>query len=400
MRICQVVPYFPYQEHIDGKPIEKGYNIGGVEYHVYYLSKELSKLGHEIDIITTKSPINEQLSEVKNINVIRLPINFRVYNTPVSFSVFKAIKNRYDVIHTHTPVPLFADFAALANTKNKIPFALTFHNKITKEGTIGGLLSALYNKTMGKFLLSHSDKIIITTKSYKNSLPIIKFKNKLVVIPNGVNIEDINTISKNSENISKINELKLKYKIPSEDKIVLSVGALHPYKGHKYLIDAFSKLIKKHNRLHLLIVGQGPLKNELIEQCKARDILNKVTFTGYVSSKDLLYYYAMSDVFVFPSISEMEGFGIVQLEAMASKKPVISTEIPGVVDVDSEEKASIHVPPKDVDALANAMSKVLFDESLAKQMGENGRRLVEEKYTWERVAKMTEEVYKEVLKSN
>jgi len=83
---------------------------------------------------------------------------------------------------------------------------------------------------------------------------------------------------------------------------------------------------------------------------------------------------------------------------MASKKPVISTEIPGVVDVDSEEKASIHVPPKDVDALANAMSKVLFDESLAKQMGENGRRLVEEKYTWERVAKMTEEVYKEVLK--
>lgn len=399
MRICQVVPYFPYQEHIDGKPIEKGYNIGGVEYHVYYISKELSKLGHEIDIITTKSPINEQLSEVKDINVIRLPVNFRIYTTPVSFSVFKAIKNRYDVIHAHTPVPLFADFAALANTKNKIPFVLTFHNEITKEGNIGGLLSALYNKTMGKSLLSHSDKIIVTTKSYaESSYQLAKIRSKIIIIPAGVNICDFNIDLNDSNVLFKIEKLKRKFMISDKEKVIICVAGFYEYKGHKYLISAFSKILKKYQDIHLLLVGQGPLKNALIKQCEELGILSKVSFSGYASSIDLPYCYAMSDIFVLSSCSEMEGFGVVQVEAMAVGKPVISTTLPGVMDVDIEEKASIHVPPKDVDALANAMIKILSVESLAKQMGRNGRRLVEEKYTWEKIAKMIEEVYKEVLK--
>ena len=93
----------------------------------------------------------------------------------------------------------------------------------------------------------------------------------------------------------------------------------------------------------------------------------------------------------------MEGFGIVQLEAMACGKPVITTTIPGPSEVDAEEVATIHVPPRDIEALTDAITKLISNEDLARKMGEKGRRLVEAKYTWSKIARDISGIYRGLM---
>ena len=114
MNICQVSPYFPYREHIAGTKVESGYHIGGVEKHVYLISKHLSERGHNVSIITTRSPIHKSLNEPDGLDVVRLPMDLRIYNSNLTILNFMKLDlSRYDIIHAHTPVPAMADIAAL-----------------------------------------------------------------------------------------------------------------------------------------------------------------------------------------------------------------------------------------------------------------------------------------------
>ena len=392
MKICQVVPCFPYREHLKGRSVEKGYHVGGVEKHVYFISKKLLELGNEVTVFTTKSPQHESLSEIdSDIDIYRVPIGISLYASSIPLHILKDLKGKeYDLIHAHTPTPAIADLAALKNFIKRKPFILTYHNDIGKEDTFGKIVSSAYNATLGTFLLAHADAIIATSKSYAmNSKNLKKYHQKVKIIPNGV---DINVFHPERDSV-KVRE---KYKL-NQDKIVLFVGRIDYYKGCNYLIRAFADVIKAIPQVHLLFVGAGPLIGELKILAESLNIASKVSFTGYVSDEDLPYYYAACDVFVLPSISFYEGFGLVQLEAMACGKPVITTTIPGVREADANEVASIHVLPKDEKALANAIIELLEDEDLAIKKGGNGRKLVEEKYMWEKIAEMTEKVYKEVI---
>jgi glycosyltransferase involved in cell wall biosynthesis len=393
MKICQVVPCFPYQEHLEGKSVEKGYHVGGVEKHVYYISKKLLELGNEVTIFTTKSPQHESLSEIdSDINIYRVPIGISLYASSIPLSTLKNLDVReYDLTHAHTPTPAIADLAALKNFIKRKPFILTYHNDIGKEDIFGKIVSAVYNATLGTFLLAHADAIIATSKSYaKNSKQLKKYLSKVRIIPNGV---DTKVFHSELDSI----KVKEKYKL-DQDKIVLFVGRIDYYKGCPYLIRAFADVIEEVPQAHLLFVGSGPLVGELKKLVADSNIASKVTFAGFVSDKELPYYYAACDVFVLPSISFYEGFGLVQLEAMACKKPVVTTTIPGVKEVDDSEIASIHVRPKDEKALASAILKILQDEDLAKNLGGNGRKLMIEKYSWGIIAKTTECLYSEIIK--
>lgn len=396
MKICLVVPRFPYSEHLEGKLVEKEYEykIGGVEKHAYYLSKGLLELGNEVTIFTTRSKRHNYLSEVNlELNIHRVPMSISLYNSSVPLWILKDLKVKdYDIIHAHTPVPAIADLAALKNINKKRPFILTYHNDIGKENLFGRILSGVYNVTLGKFLLTHADIIIATSKSYAmNSKYLRNYIEKVKIIPNGV---DVKVFNPNLDG----DKVKSKHGL-SDSKIVLFVGWLNPYKGCDYLIRAFADVVKKAPQAHLLFVGIGPLMTELKKLAAHLNIASKVTFAGYVSDLELPYYYAACDVFVLPSVSFQEGFGLVQLEAMACGKPVVTTTIPGVREVDKNEVASIHVLPRDEKALAKAILRLLEDDVLAKNMGKNGRKLVLEKYSWDRIAEMTEKVYKEVTEA-
>ncbi|RLI44918.1 hypothetical protein DRO64_03225, partial [Candidatus Bathyarchaeota archaeon] len=356
MKICQVVPYFPYKEHLQGCPIEDGYHIGGVERHVYNLSTELAKLNHEVTIITTRSPSHDHLSDITDFKVIRIPIDLRVYSSPVSFGLLNLTFKEFDIIHAHTPVPFAADLVAIKNLKERKPFILTYHNDVSKHGTFGKFISMAYNSIFGRLLLKHSDIIIATTKSYAlHSRQLRKYLHKVVVDPNGVDIK------KFRPNLGK-ERIRERYGIDKNAKIVLFVGRLDTYKGCKHLLLAFDIVARKIENAYLVLVGRGPLESTLRKTVTKLGLKSRVFFAGYVKDEELPYYYASSDVFVLPSISEHEGFGVVQLEAMACGKPVIATNIPGVSEVDPRELATIHVPPRDERALAEAILTILKNE--------------------------------------
>jgi glycosyltransferase involved in cell wall biosynthesis len=235
--------------------------------------------------------------------------------------------------------------------------------------------------------LNYSTTIIATTEGYaKNSPQLQKYFYKVTIIPNGV---DCNLFKP----VTNVRELKQKYGFKLNIKIILFVGSLDSYKGCEYLFNSFFEIQKIIEDIHLIFVGKGPLEKSLKKNAIDHNISENISFVGYVNDQDLPSYYAMADVFVLPSISPLEGFGIVQLEAMATGKPVITTTIPGVSEVDPEELATIHVPPKNIQALSNALIRVLQDENLKNRLGENGRKLVIEKYSWEKLAGTLEEIY-------
>ncbi|NQE45707.1 D-inositol-3-phosphate glycosyltransferase [ANME-1 cluster archaeon GoMg2] len=387
MKICQVVSCFPYREYIEGTPVEKGYHIGGVERHVLEISKALIKRGHFVTVLTTRAPHHKNYHEINEFEIVRVPYGVPLYSSSIPFSIFRYLDpDDYDLIHAHAANPTIADLACLKNF-GKIPFILTYHNDITKERYAGKMISYAYNKTLGDFLLKNSNVIIATTKSYaEKSIRLKRFKHKIRVIPNGVNL---NTFNKNIDE----KKIRIHHSIPIQSKIILFVGALEMYKGIKYLLKAFKQVLNYEMTSYLVIVGAGTLSKQLKEMTVELKISDNVIFAGYVKDSDLPYYYSACDIFVLPSTSSGEGFGIVQIEALACGKPVICTDLPGVNEVDPKEVASIHVPPKDCEALADAILKLLENEKIAREMGEKGRKFVEEKYTWDKVSEMTEEVY-------
>lgn len=395
MKICQVSPSFPYKEHLEGKVIDKTYPVGGVSQVVYYLSKELTQMGNDITIITTKSPQHKDLSEtyLENINIRRVPIDIRVFSSSfIAPRMYKCLNpDDYDVIHAHTPVPLIAEIAALRNLGRKCPFVLSYQNDVIKGGFLGSIASVVYGWTFGRLLLGHSDVIIPSTKSYAmKSKPLARYKNKITVVPNGVDVERFHPDIDGSQ-------IRGKYLLDENSKVILFVGRLDIYKGCDYLLKALAIACKKSPQFCLIVVGTGPEESKLKELAKGLVINSNVIFAGFISDEKLPYYYAACDVFVLPSVSPFEGFGLVQLEAMACGKPVVTTTIPGPSEVDAEEVATIHVPPRNIEALADAISRLLNDKALAKKMGDNGKRLVAEKYTWSKIAIDLLEIYKTVL---
>jgi glycosyltransferase involved in cell wall biosynthesis len=176
-------------------------------------------------------------------------------------------------------------------------------------------------------------------------------------------------------------------------KLVLFVGRIVPHKGLDYLIDSAEFTPPD---ICYLIVGRGEYLSTLRRKAREKDLEKRIFFAGKVPSKRLPSYYAASDVFVLPSISRLEAFGLVVLEAMASGKPVIISNIPGVTELITDGEEGMHVEPMDAKDLGDKINQILSDEDLRKKMGQRGREKVEREFSWDKVASQIEEVYREV----
>jgi rhamnosyl/mannosyltransferase len=148
---------------------------------------------------------------------------------------------------------------------------------------------------------------------------------------------------------------------------VLFVGRFVYYKGVDVLVDAMADCPGT-----LLLVGEGPLEPQLRQQVRDRGLQDRVQFIGRVSDDELPAYYQAADLFVLPSIARTEAFGVVQVEAMAAGVPVVSTRLPtGVPWVNQHGISGLVVPPGDRRALADAIGRVLTDDSLRSSLGAN-----------------------------
>ncbi|KUK43261.1 MAG: Glycosyl transferase group 1 [Methanothrix harundinacea] len=317
--------------------------IGGVENYVYNLSRGLVRLGHEVTVLCANEPKSEKEELMDGIRVKRLPYIGKIANTNITPSLpIEILREDFDLIHAHLPTPWSADWSAVFSKMRRRPLILTYHNDIVGAG-FANRAAHLYNRTALKNLLNRADRIIITQPKYLRSSPYLKrYEDKIVVIPVGVDVERFRPMHSD--------------KINNSIFFLSVLDEFHRYKGLDQLLRA--------------LVPEEMLAN----------------------------YYNRCDIFVLPSVSKaQEGFGMVLLEAMACGKPVVCTDIVGVADEVKTKGAGLIVEPSNAEELAEAISHILQDRSLAHKMGEVGRRLVEERYGWEKVAKRVEEVYEGLI---
>lgn len=360
---------------------------GGVENYVYYLSRELVNSGNQVKVVCANEPDIESKQRVEGIEVERLPYMGKIANTNITTGLPGALSDGdYDIIHTHIPTPWSADWSAFYSNSKKKPLVVTYHNDIIGQG-LASLVAHIYNSVGLNYVLKTAAKIIITQPGYlQSSSHLAKYRDKIEVIPNGVDVEKFQPIQASD----------------NEDKstiFFLSVlDEFHKYKGLDYLLEAL-KIVKNNvPDVKLIVGGKGVLLDHYQEMAASLGLKDNVEFAGFIPDEEIADYYSQASVFVLPSISSLqEGFGIVALEALACQTPVVTTDIVGVAHDLKQIKGGIVIPPRDTHKLADAITQILSDAQMQKEMGQRGRKLVQEKYTWKVVASSMEKVYKEIL---
>jgi len=374
--------------------------VGGVENYVYHLSKEFIKQGHDVKIYTSKSDRTAaSTTKFDGIPVIRIPTLYTIYNTPILPSLFlRLIKENADVIHAHLPHPMVYDITAFNCHVRRIPLIVTVHNLEVGSGSslssLNTLFSKLYSNSLLPLTLKFARRIITTTHQYIENADILKkMRSKITVIPVGVDLRYLK---------SKYDKEKLKSELSLSDKFVIlfvsKLTASHRYKGLIYLLKALARILKMMPGIQLFIIGKGELRPYYEELTRKLSIEDNVTFTGFVEEDMLIKYYNLADLLVLPSITKLEGFGMVALEALAFETPVITTDIAGVSEVLTKEKCGLVVEPKNSLALMRAIQTFLLDDELARTMGKQGREIIVQKYNWSEISRRMLNLYQEFTK--
>jgi glycosyltransferase involved in cell wall biosynthesis len=208
------------------------------------------------------------------------------------------------------------------------------------------------------------------------------------MVPNGVDVEAYAKIGNDD-----LSRFRSKFALP-EEKIVLFVGRLVHEKGVHVFVNAVSKVLEKVNA-KFIIVGNGYMKEQLSNIVKNVGHGHKVMFTGFVDDETLRRLQKCADVSVVPSL--FEPFGIVALEAMAAKSPVVVSDTGGLSEIVEHDVTGVKVYPDNPDSLAWGIRKVLLDEAYANWIKTNAYKKVQEKYNWDKIAQHAKVVYEAVL---
>ena len=372
--------------------------INGVSTSVYNLREALKKLGHTVYIVTVNDSIIKHEYDEKE-KILRIPgIPIGIYDYRLSeiypISTIKIIKKwNLDVIHSHTEFGI-GIFARILSKKFKIPLVHTYHtlyedythyithnhfDKLSKK--IVKDLTKVYCVKTAKETIVPTDKIY---KLFKEKYMITK---NISVIPSGIDIERF--FEENVEK-DKVDKIKKKYGITKEDFTIIFVGRLAPEKNIEFLLKAQQKLVEeKINNIKLLIVGDGPEKENYINISRKLNIFDKVIFTGKIEQEEIQYYYQCADAFVTASNSETQGLTVI--EAMAA----------GVVPICINDMAFIDMLPKkslfsNQNEYINRLITFSKDEKIRKEYKVEIRKKAEE-YSSSTYAQRVLNVYNGVL---
>jgi len=352
---------------------------GGVKNHILGLAKEFKKKGIEIKIIVPRRKAKENYGEDVIILGTSLPFNLFGTQGDLCFNFnARAItklfeKEKFDVLHFHNfIIPSALQMIEKSESLN----ILTFHASlegVNRSNTFNTLFN-LYKKLIYKKV----DGIITVSKFVSNYFN--DFNGPRAVIPNGIDLNKFNP------NVPKIKRFK-------GNKInILFVGRIEERKGLIYLLKAYEILLKKfQNLIRLIIVGDGPQREECEDFVKKRKLKN-VFFVGKKNEDEVPYYFSTADIFCAPSLFG-ESFGIVLLEAMATKKPVVAFANNGYRELlEGKAAEQFLVKPKDYIDLAKKLEILIKDKKLREEVGEK-LYIDAQSYSWPVVANMVLDFY-------
>jgi glycosyltransferase involved in cell wall biosynthesis len=396
LNVCFVTPeYFPIS--------------GGTGAYVYYLSHSLQKLGHNVHVVA-----RDQQDSEKTFNGIQVHYVKGVGNALTKYwrfarSASKRIRelnkqNGFDIIHSN--LPLVPSFAVPKDSAKAI--VCTVHSTwkgeaiVTKRDNPKVLnpnekLMLRFNfvlRSYEKRLMKRSDALIAVSKYTVNELMELYGinRNKIHVIYNGVDIERFKPRSNRIE-------LCREFGLDPDKKVVLFVGRLYHRKGLETLLKSATLVLKEFSNVKFVISGTGFKQKEesLRNLAKELNIEDHVTFLGYVPDDKLPLLYSASDIFVLPAIYENFPFAI--LEAQATGLPVISTNVGGIPEFLVDNQNGFLIEHRDPTQLTQKVLTLLQNPKLAKEMGDCGRKLIEENFDWRLITSQVIDLYHNLLEN-
>lgn len=371
-----------------------------ITYHE--LAKRYVRAGHEVHVVNgvfTKNLPKYEIVDGIHMHRVKIP-NFKLQSLWVTIygkKLLQEVDDCVDIFDVHDlhgwklkKIIKKPYVVQVPSTYSEawLKISSSFH---FNSAYILSFIGSLILPKIQKSICRNSNKVIAICDNTKDRL-INDYgipEEKITVIPAGI---DINCFNPN--NNGKLWRKKLN--IDDDMKVVLCMAVLSPLKGIHYLIEAFRKISDQYKDATIIIAGSGNKREErrLRKLVASLDIEDRVIFTGWVNSDDVPYLHAAADIFVHPSL--LEGTPLVILEAMATGKPVIATEIAGVPDMITDGVDGFLVEERNVEQIAKKLS-VLEDEILCKKIGQNARKKAEEKFSWDMIAEQILDVYEGVL---
>jgi glycosyltransferase involved in cell wall biosynthesis len=349
---------------------------GGIETHVEALCKELLK-SMDVRVLVADDSRRGEECVIDGVTVSRFAQSMNIAGAPVCPAmVWKIRKHCPDIVHLHLPNPGGVLAVLASGYRGRV--VVSWHSDVIRQHWLG----KVYNPIQ-RILLRNCSAIVASSPNYiQSSAELSRFKSRCHVIPYGID-------SLKFQNADPAEVLSIRERFGP--KIVLMVGRLVYYKGVEHALRAMTMI----SGANLLIIGDGPLKQTLQLQARELGVADRVFFLGQVQGSISSYYQA-SDVFVLASIARSEAFGIVQLEAMASGKPVVNTHLAtGVPFVSIDGETGITVPPGSPESIAVAVNRLLDDPALRSTYGHAAMRRVQGEFNLDLMVRRTIEVYRE-----
>jgi glycosyltransferase involved in cell wall biosynthesis len=368
---CEIIVFTSSYKGIKQK------NLDGIKiYRFRYLPKKIEILTHDV-------AVPERIKMGLKYKLMVLPyIIFGFLN-----SKWFSLKEKFDIIHVHWPFPHIIFGIVMKIIKRK-PLICTFH---------GGEIVFLENlpnifKKIFIYFLKFSDFFTVNSSFTKDKLLKISkgiLKEKIQIIPFGTTVEDFF-----NGNFLKKEDKKIR---------ILFAGRLIERKGVHILLRAFKKVVECFENVELIIAGDGPWRKKLEDLTFELGIKEKVIFKGHLNKNELEEEYKKADIFVLPSIHDEKGdtetLGVVLIEAMEFNVPVIATNVGGIPDIVKDGYNGILVPEKDINALSDAIIKLMKDKKLRENLSRNAKTYIKEKFSWDKIIKDLKEIYLNLAKN-
>jgi len=300
----------------------------------------------------------------------------------VAYRLFRLLRGReVQILHSYM---FHADvLGRMAGKLARVPVIVSSRRNVE----IGGQIRELVNRwtaNLADRTIAVSDQVREVEIQRSGVDP-----SKVVTIYNGVDLEDFRGI-----NPTKVKELKRQFSINMGTPVIGTIASLHKRKGHAYLIESLPLILKRFPKAKALLIGDGPLRESIRRKAEDLGLSNSVIFTGI--RHDIPELLSALDVFVLPSL--WEGMPNVILEAMATGNPVVATHVGGMPEEVEDSVTGLLVPPRDPEALAEAIIALLQDRERAETMGRAGRARVEKYFSVERMVHQTEALYEELIR--
>ena len=388
--------------------------IGGAERVLYEESTRLALREHTVKLLTRKLPYHE--SDVESINgVEEHRYSFQKKIFPFFFKsimsdcrkTFRFLEEKFpfDIINFHQP---FSAIGVLSLTgSRRVPYVYTCHSLSFEEyisrasvpsNPIKWTLHHLQvsaRKSTEQTVLRKSDQIVVLSEYTREKLQRTYevAPSKISVIPGGVDLERFRPSTDKDQ-------IRARMGLPEDKFILFTVRNLVPRMGLENLILAFEIVQNAHKDILLVVGGEGPLETPLREQVRRCGLKNFVRFAGYIPDEDLPSYYQMADLFILPT-TELEGFGLVTVEALASGLPVLGTPIGGTREILTKLGSDYLFD----DSTPHSIAKGIFDalngwathHAAYKKVSETCRKVAEQHYSWDNHVSKLEDLYYSLL---